>query len=249
MLLELADHDGDVDRAIAVLNEREHPQYGAIIDRLRKAGRDDEVVHWIDRAVAEGRLSGQGGGNQYWLSPSAVAETYLAVGRVEDAIAVLRDCFIRQPAVGAYRALLDFAAGIDRGETERAWALDRAREIAGGPGAGGVLVQLALSEGSIDAAWEAADRYGPGGAWQELATHGAKARPIAAADLYRPQLEHDLRHPNTKLYPGIAARLATMAKLYEKGGRGDDFKAYIAKVRHDYGRRPSLMKALQAKGL
>ena len=250
MLLELADHDGDVDRAIELLNEREHPQYGAIIARLQEAGRDDEVVNWIDRAVAEGRTSSQGGGDNYWLSSSNVADTYLGeIGRIDDAIAVLRADFVRQPAVHAYRSLLDFAATIDRADTERAWALDHARELAGGRGAGSVLVQLALSEGDVDAAWEAADRYGPGWAWQQLATQGAEARPVAAADLYRPQLENELQRPNTRLYAGIAATLATMAKLYERGGRSADFALYIAKVRQDYGRRPSLMKALQAEGL
>jgi hypothetical protein len=101
----------------------------------------------------------------------------------------------------------------------------------------------------VDAAWEAADRYGPGRAWQELARQGSEARPVAAADLYRPQLDNDLQRPNTRLYPGIAATLATMAELYERGGRSADFALYIAKVRQDYGRRPSLMKAIQAKGL
>jgi hypothetical protein len=249
MLLELADHDGDVDRAIGLLNEREHPQYGAIIARLRTAGRDDEVVSWIDRAVAEGRISAQGGGNDYWLSPSAVAEMYRGLGRIDDAIAVLRADFVRQPTVYAYWSLLDFAATIDRADTARAWALDHARELASGPGAGSVLVQLSLSEGDVEAAWEAADRYGPGWAWQELATRGAEARPVAAADLYRPQLDYDLQRPNTRLYPGIAATLATMAELYERGGRSADFALYVAKVRQAYGRRPSLMKALQAKGL
>lgn len=91
MLLEIADHDSDVDRAVELLNEREHPQYGAIIDRLRQAGRDDEAVNWIDRAVADGRACSQAGGNGYWLSPSDVADTYRGLGRIDDAIAVLRD--------------------------------------------------------------------------------------------------------------------------------------------------------------
>lgn len=249
MLLELADHDGDVDRAIELLNEREHPQYGAIVTRLRAAGRDDAVVEWIDRAVAEGRVSGQGGGNEYWLSPTSVAETYRGLGRIDDAIAVLRTDFGRHATVHAYQSLLVFAATIDRADTERTWALDHARELAGSSGSGSVLVQLALSEGDVDAAWEAADRHGPGWAWQELATRGAEARPVAAADLYRPQLENDLQRPNTRLYPGIAATLATMAELYERGGRSADFALIIAKIRQDYGRRPSLMKALRAKGL
>jgi hypothetical protein len=249
MLLELADHDADVDRAVDLLNDREHPQFGAIIARLRAAGRDEEAVTWIDRAVADGRTSSHGGGNSYWLNPSDVADTYRAIGRIDDAIAVLRADFVRQPTVQTYRILLDFAATLDRAETARAWALDHARELASGYGAGAVLVQLSLSEGDVDAAWEAADRYGPGWAWKELAAQGAKARPVAAADLYRPSLENDLRYPNSKLYPDIAATLAKMAKLYERGGHSADFALYIAQIRQDYGRRPSLMKAFKAKGL
>jgi hypothetical protein len=55
--------------------------------------------------------------------------------------------------------------------------------------------------------------------------------------------------PTLGLYPGIAATLATMAELYERGGRSADFASFIAQIRQDYGRRPSLMKALDAKGL
>jgi tetratricopeptide (TPR) repeat protein len=250
MLLELADHDGDVDRAVHLLAQREHPQYGAIVDRLRAAGRTEEAVAWIDRAVADGRVTGHGGGNAFWLSPDDVAQTYHGLGRIEDAVAVLRADFVRRPSVPTYRVLLDFAASVDRADTERTLALDHARQLASDRhAAGAVLVQLLLSEGDVDAAWHAADRHGPGFAWKELADRGSEARPVEAADLYRPQLENDLRHPNTKLYPGIAATLATMAKLYERGGRSADFASFIAQIRQDYGRRPSLMKALDAKRL
>lgn len=37
MLLELADHGGDVDRAVALLSEGEHPYYREILRRLRDA--------------------------------------------------------------------------------------------------------------------------------------------------------------------------------------------------------------------
>jgi hypothetical protein len=251
MLLELADHDGDVDGAVHLLSQREHPEYGAIVDRLGAAGRTDEAVAWIDRAVAEGRVSSHGGGNNYWLSPDYVAETYKGLGRIEDAVAALRADFVRQPSVGAYRVLLDFAAGVDRVDAEHTWAFDHARQLAATDrfAAGAVLVQLHMSDDDIDAAWRAADRYGPGWAWRELADRGAEARPVDAADLYRPELEKDLRYPNSKLYPDIAARLATMAKLYEQGGRSADFVSFIAQIRQEYGRRPSLMKALDAKKL
>jgi uncharacterized Zn finger protein len=252
MLLELADHDGDVDRAVQLLTQREeHPKYGAIVDRLWAVGRTEEAVAWIDRAVAEGRISSHGGGNEYWLSPDHVADTYKGLGRIDDAVAALRADFVRQPSVGAYRVLLDFAAGVERVDIERSWAMDHARQLAASDrfAAGAVLVQLHMSDGDIDAAWQAADRYGPGWAWRELAVLGAEARPVDAADLYRPELEKDLRYPNSKLYPDIAARLATMAELYERGGRSADFAASIAQIRQDYGRRPSLMKALDAKRL
>jgi hypothetical protein len=145
-LLELADHDGDVDRAVDLLIDRERPQYGALIVRLRAAGRDDEVVNWTDRAVAEWLARGEGGGNGYWLSASDVADTYRGIGRIDDEIAVPRADFARQPAVNS--SLLGFAATIDRADAERVWALDHARDLTGGPGAGSVLVQLSLREGT-----------------------------------------------------------------------------------------------------
>lgn len=250
MLLELADHDGDLDRAVELLGQGEHPQYGAIVARLRAAGRDDDALVWIDRAVAQGGITSCGRGDEYWLSADHVAQTYKALGRIDDAIGVLRADFVRQPSVENYRVLCDFAAGLGLADTERAWALEHARQLATDRfAAGAVLVQLLLSEGDIEAAWQAADRYGPGWAWRELAVRGADARPVDAADLYRPQLEEDLRYPNSKIYPDIAETLATMAKLYEKGGRRADFEMFIAKIRRDYGRRPALMKALDAKGL
>jgi hypothetical protein len=148
MLLELADHDGDVDRAVHLLSEREHPQYGAIVARLRAAGRTKDAVAWIDRAVADGRVTSHGGGNAYWLSPDDVAVTYQGLGRIDDAIAVLRADFIRQPSVPTYRVLLDFAAGIDRADTERTWAFDHARQLATDRyAAGAVLVQLLAERG------------------------------------------------------------------------------------------------------
>ena len=251
MLLELADHDGDVDLAVQLLSEGTYVQYGAIVNRLRAAGREDEAVAWIDLAVSAGKVWSHGGGNEYWLSPDHVAETYKRLGRIDDAIGVLRADFVRQPSVGSYRVLLDFAAAVDRGEAERVWAYDHARHLAATDrfAFGTVLVQLCMSDGDIDAAWDAADQYGAGSAWRELADRGAKARPVAAADLYRPGLEKDLRYPNSPLYPDIAARLATMAKLYEKGGRGAEFAVFMAQLREQYRRRPALMKALDAKRL
>lgn len=58
MLVELADHDGDLDAAIEILShDAEHTSYGAIIDRLDAAGRSVDALSWTDRAVAKGKLA------------------------------------------------------------------------------------------------------------------------------------------------------------------------------------------------
>jgi uncharacterized Zn finger protein len=250
MLLELADHDGDVDRAIELLTRDEQPSYGAIVERLRKAGRDAEAVEWVDRAVGAGRVSGHGAGNDYWLNPADVATTYRELGRIDDAIAVLRREFERQPGRSTFRQLLDFATAEGRGDAERAWALDRAAELATRPyGSGAAIIEIALGEGDLEMAWEAARAYGAGCLWQPLAKASESTQPIAAADLYRPHVEKDLTHPNSKLYPDIAARLAVMRDLYVRGGAEEAFAAYVGGIREKYGRRPSLMMALDGEGL
>ena len=113
MLLELADHDGDIDRAVELLTTREHPQYGAVIDRLRAVGRAEEAIEWMDRAVAAGRVSGRTGGNEVWLDPVVVADTYRSLGRIADGTAVLREEFARRPELATFRRLLAY------GETGR----------------------------------------------------------------------------------------------------------------------------------
>lgn len=95
-----------------------------------------------------------------------VAAAYRQIGRIDDAISVLRAEFVREPGADAYRTLLDFAAAVDRADIERGWALDHGQEIAVGFRAGSVLVQIALSEDDVDAAWDAADRYGAGWVWK-----------------------------------------------------------------------------------
>ena len=51
--VELADADGDVDRAVRLLGG-EDPRYASIVERLLEAGRGEEAMAWLDRAVAAG---------------------------------------------------------------------------------------------------------------------------------------------------------------------------------------------------
>lgn len=250
MLLELADHDGDVDRTVELLSRGEHPEYAGIVARLQEAGRADEAVAWIDRAVAAGKVTGHMGGHSYWLSPTDVAATYRDLGRVDDAIDVLRAEFARQAGVATYRLLIEFAEREGRADREREWALACGRELASERfGSGAALIEIALSEGDLDAAWAAAKEYGAGYSWEKLAKASSASRPIDAAELYRPLVEKDLTHPNTKLYPKITDMLATMRDLYRRGGAEETFASYVAQLRDTYQRRTSLMAALDRKQL
>jgi uncharacterized Zn finger protein len=218
---------------------------------LEAADRPDEAVAWVDRAVAAGRVSGRVGGNGYWLDPVAVGRTYLGLDRVDDALAVMSDAFSQSPGYATYRRLIDMASGVGRGHEMRTWALTQARLQAAKPfGSGATLIEIALGENDLDSAWAAAVKFGAGHEWQRLAEASARSRPLDAAELYRPGIDQDLAQgPNTKVYPGVASRLAKMKQLYASGGAPERFDEYVAQLRNEYDRRPSLMKAFDAAGL
>lgn len=116
MQLELADHDGGVDAAIALLSDRQRTAWGGIVQRLRAAGRDREAMTWTDRAVHAGRVSSRGPGNEYWSDPDDVAAAYVDDGRDEDAIAVLRQAFRDQPGAARAGRLLALTSEVGRGD-------------------------------------------------------------------------------------------------------------------------------------
>lgn len=253
MRLELADHDGDVDGAVGLLALGERPQYAAIVDRLRVAGRLDEVASWVDRGVAAGRIArGQlASGRDYWLDPDEVAGEYLALDRVDDASGIYRAELERLRDPASFAALISFAAMVGRVDQERTWALEhlRSRAAAMSHGSGALLVRIALAEEDLDAAWGAADEFGPGDAWRVLATASAQSHPSRAARLHRAWVDEQIRVSDSSRYEGIAEALATMRDLALTAGEEAEFAGYLVDLRAQYKRRPSLMAALARRGL
>lgn len=250
MLLELADHDQDVDRAVELLAEGEHPEFVGIVGRLRAAGRMREAMAWVDRAVAAERVSlRMGAARGYWLDPATTAGWYLDDGRDDDAITLLRGVFLREPSVTSYELLARVAGELGRGDAERAWAVEAERARAGRPRDGSVLVDIALHEGDLDAAWRAADEYGAGSAWEALARASAASRPLEAARLYRPHLDDLLDRAQTSRYPEVAAVLRRMQPLYDAAGRSEEFADEVRALRSEYRRRTSLIAAFDKAGL
>ena len=253
MQLELADHDGDVDAAVRLLSrDEEHVAYGAIIDRLDAAGRTGEALAWLDKAVADGRVSHharRGEHDPYWIAPVDAADRYLAADRGADAIALLRAAFERFPGPATLRPLLDAGGRLGCAAEQRTWAMASAERHAAKLNDGSALIRIALADDDLVAAWAAAERFGTGGAWQELADASEDDLPIAAADLYRPELERLLRDANTRLYPTIARTLKKMRELYAKVDEQAAIDAFVADIRERYRRRTSLLAQLDRAGL
>ena len=188
--VELADADGDVDRAVELLaEENTGPWYASIVERLLAAGRRDEAMAWLDRAVAAESV-----GRSFWDRPEdtdivrrrldapRAIELYIGAGRPDDAVALAHRLFREDPGTDAYDLLLDTAERLGRRDREReaalAWIDGRNWRDADIP------IALALHEGDVERAWRAADRWGADDAWQRLADAAPQPRPADAMRLY-----------------------------------------------------------------
>jgi hypothetical protein len=257
MLLELADHDGDVDAAIAILGQGQHPQFVAIIDRLQAAGRDDEVITWLTRAVEADRVAVDrlgNGHNSYWLDADRAVQLFCAAGQQESAMALARDQLRRAPTPASYDFFLRTAARLERLEIERARVL--AWLDADGWSTGQTPIVLALHEGDVERAWAAADRWGAGHAWQLLADAQPQPRPADALGLYGPALDDALLFPGRAEAQKAVAILKRMRQLaaaadnLDRSGRHvESLDDRIAEIRVTLRRRRALIEELDRAGL
>ena len=260
MLLELADLDGDVDRAVELLSRGEHPRYAAIIERLVAAGRRDEALARLDRAVAESRIDAPGpdpwrdtGGNPYWVRPGRALDLYLEAGRSGDALDLARDLFHSDPGPASLDFLLATAERLGRREEE----LDSALTWVDGRDwrTGDTAIVLALHLGDVGRAWAAADRWGVDLAWMSLADVEPQPRPDDAIELYRRDIERALLkagRPSTRRAAAAAVRMrliAAAADARDGGGRVEAFTAWVGGLREAHHRRPTVGQEFDREGL
>ncbi len=243
MLLELADHDGDVDGAVALLSGSEHPYYGEIISRLRAVGREAEVLDWLDRAVAHGSVDFVWQSVPRIVAAEDAAWVYLNAGRSDAALAVPRTLFNRDLTVNAYQLLCEVAQKCGCLQEQRVWALEQATKRASRMG-GAHLIKLHLTDGDTEGAWEAADVFGADEAWTQLVAASEDTFPLRAGQMCLTQAQDQLTTPNSKHYPHIVALLAKARSLHGKAGHRSEVDAEIARLREIYRRRPALMKEM-----
>lgn len=260
MLLELADLDGDVDRAVELLSRGEHPRYAAIIERLVAAGRRDEALARLDRAVAESRIGAPGpdpwrdtGGNPYWVRPGRALDLYLEAGRSGDALDLARDLFHSDPGPASLDFLLATAERLGRREEE----LDSALAWVDGRDwrTGDTPIVLALHLGDVGRTWAAADRWGVDLAWMSLADVEPQPRPDDAIELYRRDIERALLKAGRSSARRAAAGavrmrlIAAAADARDGGGRVEAFTAWVGGLREAHRRRPTVGQEFDREGL
>ncbi len=240
MLLELADHDGDVDRAVALLSGGDRPYFREVVRRLQAVGRQAEALDWLDRAVAHGSVDFVWRASATIVAAEEAARAYLDGGRADAALTVPRTLFSRDLTVSAYQLLCEVGQRCGCLAEQRLWAFAQATERA--PGMGGAhLIDLHLTDGDTEGAWEAADTFGAGQAWTRLVDASEDMFPLRAARLCLTQAQKRLATPDSKAYPGIVSLLLKARSLYDKAGHRSELDVEIARLREIYRRRPALM--------
>jgi hypothetical protein len=248
---------GDVDSLVKV-REANLPCSGLacleIAKELQAAGRADQALAWAERGL------------QMEANPPQAVESvadfvvdrYLAAGRTADAVTVRRDVFaaVREPP--PYERLRDAAERAGTWPADREWALDLLRTDAqaarsGRPGirlwAGPVLIDVLISEGEVDAAWEAALDVASEAQWLKLADLAAPTRPADALAVYLRQIQPLKLETGDQAYERMARLLDGARACHARLGTEPTFEMYLRALRAEQKRKPKLIRILDAHQL
>lgn len=235
----LAILDGDVDAIVEQLGgDLTTPyQFIRVAEAMAELGLHDEVLAWSTRGIAQTRG---------WQ----VAQLYdLACGvharRAEplEVLALRRAQHERMPSSSTYRALRTAAEGLE------AWPLEQAAaratlQRADVPG----FVDALLDDGDVDLAWTAAvaapqDAVGFN-LWLRLAETSQQDRPADALAVYQRLADEVLERAERRAYRSAAWILQRAQVAAQAADMLDEFTDYLARLREQHRRRPTLIAIL-----
>lgn len=240
---------GDPDELIEVLRPRlrRPDDYLEIADSLDAAGREDEAIEWLETGV-------QALGSRPWQSGKLrerLAELLRRRGEDERSVGVFWEGFVRSPTLGAFRRLVAEAEAVTSARDWSAKAIDwlhgrvgegRATDAQG-------LVGILLYEGRPDEAWKVALDHGcDDELWQKLARAREDEHPLDAVEVYKREIERQIKAKTNQSYRTAVDLLARVERLNERAGRPERFAALISKVRSEHGRKRNLMALFDARG-
>jgi hypothetical protein len=233
--------DGDMDRRIALraAGLSHAHDYLRLAEFCLEGGREAEAVRWAE----EGAFLFDDPSNEPLLV--FLAERHRAAGQDAEAKAVLWRGFERQPSMRLYEALAKGSRARSMARTavtDRALAVLEAKLARRSPrtgwdgiGASGLLVEILIREGRLDAAWEAARRHGcHDGLWRRLAEASEAARPADAISVYQRLAEAQVGLTNKGGYAEACQLISRIAEVRARIGDDGVQRAYVEDllVRH-----------------
>lgn len=248
---------GDTEALVEVLSADLPPGgegHLKIAQELDSAGRKDESLAWAERGL---RLPGR----DRSVAPALcdyLVERYLELGRAADAMAVRKDDFAASPDLAAFARLRATARETGTWPGTRQWVFDRLRADADAlrkshrgmrfkPGP--VLIDALISEGDLDAAWEAAAGVATEAQWLRLADLVAETRPADALAVYQRQIQALKQETGDKAYERLARLLLSARACHARVSTQAAFDLYLRAFRADQKRKRRLITVLDGHGL
>ena len=253
-MIGLALASGDPDELIGAYRQDLHTQdaYLAIARALAAAGRDAEAEGWA-REGLEAR------DEVAWPTPPLQAFLVgLLRSRGEEAAAleVFLDALLRSPSLTAYRRLLAEAGDEAPAMRQRALSAltERLERPADGatradPALSDALVEILAAEGQPERARQVATHHGCSRrVWLALAPSLEATHPLEAADVYELELRALPEAGSEESTEKAVDFLARLRRLATAAGQPERFDNALFRVRLVHGRKPGLMRRLEAQG-
>ena len=240
----LAILDGDVEAIVRELGgDLSTPyQFIRVAEAMAELGLDDEVLTWCTRGIAQ-------------TSGWQVSKLYdLACGVHErreqplEVLALRRAQHERMPSSSTYRALRAAAETLDAWPVERdaARAMLRRADVR-------AFVDAVLGDGEVELAWSTAtaapqDALGSD-LWLRLAENRQRDHPADALAVYERLADEQLERADRRAYRSAAWILKRAQAAAQAAGMHDEFGEYLARLRDQHRRRPTMIAILDKAGL
>lgn len=216
-------------------------QFVRVAEAMAELGRDDLVLEWTSRGIAE--AAGRQIGRLYDLA----CDTRARLRQPLEVLRLRRSHLERVPSSSTYAALRRAAEEVDAWEVERPAARAALQRSAVRE-----FITALLSDADLDLAWDVAigvprDEL-DARQWLRLAESREREHPGDALEVYQATAEDVLLTADRRAYSDGVRILTKAARAAEAADRGEDFSEHIARLREQYRRRPTLIAMIDKAG-
>jgi hypothetical protein len=238
----LAVLDGDTDQIVMLLGgDLTSPhQFVQVAEAMAELGRDDEVLQWAERGIAE--TSGWQTNKLYDLA----CAIHTRRSQPAEALRLRRQQLERMPSSSTYGELRRAAEALGAWEVER----DAARAALRAHDPGG-LVDALLRDGDTELAWKTAtaDPSLDPERWLRLAESRERQHPADSLAVYLRVVDEVLEPTDRRAYRAGVRILKRARAAAAAAEQLPAFQRHLAQLREQHRRRPTLIGMLDKAGL